>query len=353
MKKNNSPLKRLKIFDFTRDGKGISKSAADMAPGLKRFFVTLRNNLGKIVTVNIFMVVGNFPLIFLICNLSGYFKIPYQLPFFDVFQNLSAIFALDGPMTPYKLVLFGISGTQNQVLASTAVNYVFYALGALGLLTFGIVNVGTAYILRNISSGEPVFPWSDFWYAVKRNYKQAIPFGAIDIIICAILTFNIYLTVSSGTFFLSIMFWSSVVISVLYFFMRYYMYVQMVTFKLSIFKMLKNSLIFALLGIKRNIVALLGIILGVILEIGFMLSGVLVPVAVAAPLILLFSLFAYMKVYAAYFKIKEYLIDPYYNEHPEERRSLSEVETVMHDDVTENERLKKIKAEHNKKSFRK
>ena len=35
----------------------------------------------------------------------------------------------------------------------------------------------------------------------------------------------------------------------------------MVTFKLTVFKMFKNSLRFALLGIKRNFVALIGIIL--------------------------------------------------------------------------------------------
>jgi hypothetical protein len=53
-----------------------------------------------------------------------------------------------------------------------------------------------------------------------------------------------------------------------------------------------------------------------------------------------------MKVYAAYFKIKEIMIDPYYEEHPEERPDRSDVETIMRDDVTEKERLAKIKKEH-------
>ena len=347
MKNDKPKYKRLRIFDFTRDGKGVSKSAADLEPGFKRFFLTLKNNLGKLVSVNIFMVLGNFPLVFLICNLSGYFKAPFQIPFFDVFQNLTGLFSLSGDMTPYKLAIYGISGIQNQSLAPTTVTYVFYALGALVLLTFGLVNVGTAYILRNIASGEPVFPWSDFWYAVKRNYKQAIPFGMIDIIISAILIMNIYITVTSYDFIVSIMFWCSVVISILYFFMRYYMYVQMVTFKLSIFKMFKNSLIFALVGIKRNVVGFIGIILCLVLEIAFLFipGGILIPMAVAAPLALLFALMAYIKVYASYFKIKEIMIDPYLEEHPEARRDYSDVETIMRDDVTDRERLAKLKKE--------
>jgi hypothetical protein len=254
-KKQNNKSKRLRIVDFTRDGKGISKSAADMKPGLKRFFVTIKNNFGKLVSVNIFMVLGNFPLLFLIINFSGYFKTPYFLPMSDLFQNIAAHLSLTDP-TPFNMVLFSIEGLQAQVLAPTLVTYIFYGIGALILLTFGIVNVGTAYILRNLVSGEPVFPWHDFWYAVKRNYKQAIPVGILDVIICSILFLNIYFTMSgTSDFLVSVMFWCSVVISVMYFFMRYYVYVQIVTFKLSVFKIIKNSLIFALIGFKRNIVA--------------------------------------------------------------------------------------------------
>ncbi len=346
MEKKKGSSKKLKIFDFTRDGKGISKNSVDKNGGFKRFFYTLKNNFGKIVSVNIFMVLGNFPLFFLICNLSGYFKTPFFLPLSDLFQNLSGLFASQPDATPFQMTIFALEGLQNQTLASTIVTYIFYGIGALTLFTFGLVNVGTAYILRNIASGEPVFVWSDFWYAVKRNYKQALPFGIIDLIICSILFMNIYLTMTgTSDFLVSIMFWCSVVISILYFFMRYYIYVQMVTFKLTVLKILKNSLIFALLGFKRNILAFLGIILGIILEFVFLFGtgGILVPFAVAAPLALLFSLFAYMKVYAAYFKIKEIMIDPYYEEHPEERRDNSDVEAIMVDDVTENERLEEIK----------
>jgi len=344
LKKDKPLSKRLRLFDLTKDGKGISKSTAELPPGFKRFFISFKDNFNKLISVNIFMVLGNFPLFFLICNLSGYFKDAMFKPFSDLFQNLGGLLVADGGASPYKMTLFALEGLQNQTLANTTVTYVFYAIGALFFFTFGLVNVGTAYILRNIASGEPVFVWYDFWYAIKRNYKQALPFGIIDAGICALLCWNIYILVAgTAEFFASMLFWSNIVIFILYFFMRYYIYIQMVTFKLSIFKILKNSLIFALLGFKRNIVAFFGILLGLLVEFIFLFGtgGILIPLAVAAPLAMLFSTFAYMKVYAAYFKVKEIMIDPYMAENPP--APVPEDEPIMIDDVTEAERLEKIK----------
>ena len=74
------------------------------------------------------------------------------------------------------------------------------------------------------------------------------------------------------------------------------------------------------------------------------------PLGVAAPLAILFSSLAYMKVYAAYFKVKEIIIDPYKAEHPElypEEENSFDDEIIMRDDVTERERLEEIKKRNN------
>lgn len=346
MNKNKKKGGRLRLINLDRDGKGVSKSAADQKPGLKKFFITFGNHFNKLVSVNIFFILGNFPFIFLIANLSGYLKAEYSAPFSDLFQNIGGIFAADGGITPYKLTLYSLDGIQQQAFAYTTANYIFLGIGALGLLTFGLVNVGTAYIVRNMVKGEPIFVWTDFWYSFKRNYRQAMIFGAIDFLITALLVWNLAsLITSPSQFFLSMLFWSNVALFIVYFFMRYYMYVQMVTFKLSIYKMIKNSLIFAILGFKRNIMAFLGIIALLILEflLIFSFGGILLPFAVAAPLAILPAAMSYMKVYAAYPKIKQYMIDPYYEEHPEELPQMPDDEPIMTDDVTEKERLEAIK----------
>ncbi len=349
--KNTDKKKRFKMFDLQKEGKGISKNKAQLEPGLKKFFISYKDNFGKLIYVNMFMVIGNFPIFFLIAVLAGVTKNEVFLPLSDLFQNINGIFAAETSVTPFQMTLFALEGLQNQTYAPTVLTYIFYVISALTLFTFGIVNVGTAYIVRNMVSGEPIFVWTDFWYAVKRNWKQALPFGIIDAFVCALLAFNIYTTITGTAVFLtSVLFWCNVVISVLYFFMRYYIYVQMVTFKLSVFKIIKNSMIFALLGLKRNVVALLGIIICLVLEFLFLFGsgGILVPIAIAAPLAMLFASFSYMKVYASYYKIKDIMITPYMEAHPElYPKEEHQEEAIMRDDVTERERLDEIKKRNN------
>ena len=343
--------KKFRLFNLQKEGKGVSKNQAQLEPGLKRFFISYKNSFSKLVSVNIFFVLGNFPLIFLIAALSGVSKNDIFLPLSDIFQNINGLIAADGGYTPYKLSLFAIEGLQNQTTAPTVFTYILYAIGALAIFTFGPVNASTSYIIRNLISGEPVFVWSDFWYSFKRNIKQSLPFGIFDIFLNALLIFNIY-TMFMGTekFFASMLFWCYIVLFYVYFTMRYYIYVQMVTFKLSVFKILKNSLIFSLIGFKRNIMAFFGILLCIFIVLLLLLGsgGILVPLAIAAPLAILFSTMAFMKVYASYFKIKEIMIDPYLAEHPEERKQeTDESSIIMRDDVTERERLEEIKKRNN------
>ena len=335
--------KRLRIFDITRDGRGLSKTKTEKNGSLKRFFISYKDNFGKITSLNIFMVIGNFPLVFLIMTFAGITKEAALIPAYDVFQNLAGFFINSAP-SAHSMTLFAHEGIQTVIFQPTTSTYIFYALSALTLLTFGCVNVGSAYILRNIAKGEPVFLWSDFWYAIKRNWKQALPFGIIDVAINGILIWNVYTMFSSGgDFFANTLFWCNLVILILYFVMRYYIYVQMVTFDLTVFKILKNSLIFALLGFKRNFVATLGVFLAIIIEIVclFGAGGILLPFGIALPFLILLSSLSYMKVFAAYFKIKDVMIDPYLAEHPEE--ATDETESIMTDDVTEAERLEEIK----------
>ncbi len=344
--------KGLRLINFDRDGKGVSKKSNYADNSLKRFFITCKDNAGKLLSVNIFMVIGNFPIFFLIAVLSGFTKYSSFAPSGDLFQNLSGVFMMNSP-TPFSMSLYAIEGISEEVMINSTLSYVFMGISALTLLTFGIVNVGTAYILRNIAKGDPVFVWSDFWYAVRRNYKQALPFGIIDTIINALLIYNIFMTVSGGNFLTSLMFWLYVILVILYFFMRGYIYVQMVTFKLSVFKILKNSLSFALLGIKRNLILLLAAIIFIAIELStlFSFGGIFISISIIFPLTVMFSLLAYMKVFFAYFKIKEIIIDPYYKEHPDELPKTDgeqdDEERIMRDDVTDKERLEEIKKRNN------
>lgn len=317
------PKKRSRLYDFVhRDGKGVSKEDVVTTHGLKGFFYRFRLSFGKLISINIIYVLGNILLLFLILTLAGYTKIPYFTPKNDFYGTVLGMQAAQGTLSAADFSLLSLLGQQTTAYANTAWTYVFWAISALTVLTFGCVNAGTAYLLRNLAKGEPIFPASDFFYAVKRNFKQAIPMGIIDALILVLVPSNIYvMLVSNSGFATGFMLWMNVAIFIIYFMMRFYIYMLMVTFELSLLQILKNALIFTLLGIKRNLVALLGIVLLIVLELLILLSGAgfLLPLAIALPLMFMFAIGAFMATYAGYYVIKKYMIDPYYEKLAEEK----------------------------------
>ena len=111
---------------------------------------------------------------------------------------------------------------------------------------------------------------------------------------------------------MNIMFYASILIAILWFFMRFYIYILMITFDLSIFKILKNALIFSIIGFKRNIMAALGII--AMVGLTYILMMYVLPIGIVIPFVLLFADCSFMACYAAFPKIKEIMIDPYYKD---------------------------------------
>ena len=304
--------RRFRLFDTQREGKGVSKEDAKITPDLSGFFRSLKRNFGKLLSVNIITLVGNFPLLFAILALSGLFKVTYMMPLSGYFADLRALMLLDPVRDPAAMALYGALGLQIPNSAMTTTSYVFFGLSALTFLTFGFTKVGTTYILRSMIRGEPTFMLTDFRHAARTNRKQAFFMGILDLFLLLLVPVNLLILIeSAGGFFNSVLLWTNIILAVIYFFMRPYIYLQIITFDLKLFKILKNALIFSLLGFKRNILALLGFLLLVLLMgvLIFGIGGALLPLGLAIPLVLLFSLGSFMGDFAAWFKIKEVMID--------------------------------------------
>lgn len=321
--------KKFKLFDFNKEGKGVSKKEAVVTPNLNGFFKQYKQKFSRLLSVNIFMVLGNFPLFFAGFACAGYGAIKSTLQINALFPAVYTLSKFEpSPVTDSLTAMFGVPTGLTEPTTTTVI---LYALSLLTLFTFGLTNVGTTYILRNLAKGDPVFMWSDFWYAIKRNWKQGLILGIIDLLFSVVLVVDIGFWNNSGASFLgSIGFYASIAMIILYFYMRFYMYIMLVTFDLSLFKILKNSLIFAIIGFKRNITATLGIIGLIILNLMIFFSP-LQPLGIVLPLVLTISNGAFMTTYAAWFKIKEIMIDPYENDKADE-----EFEAPLAiDDVTE------------------
>jgi uncharacterized membrane protein YesL len=195
-----------------------------------------------------------------------------------------------------------------------AIVIVLICLVLILAITWGWINVGASYVLRGLFRGDPVFIFSDFFYAIKRNFKQGFFLGLIDFIFVAVLVSDyIFFFEKTGSYFNDVMYFMVFALSIIYCIMRFYIYQLLITFKLSNFKILKNSLIFSILGIKRNIIALLSLVLFVVLHaviiVMFLSIGISIPLVL--PIFYAMSMVGFISTYAAYPIIDKYMIAPY------------------------------------------
>ena len=191
---------------------------------------------------------------------------------------------------------------------------VIVVLTVILAITWGWQNVGATYVIRGLVRGDAVFVFSDFFYGIKRNLKQGFFFGLIDFAFCGILVYDfVYFYKANSSFGSDFMYFTIFALAIIYFMMRFYIYHLLITFDMKNFKIIKNSFIFSILGIKRNILALLGIILFAALHFALILLLMTTPFGfvVILPLVYLVASTAFMAGYASYPIIDRYLIEPY------------------------------------------
>lgn len=318
---------KFNLFDRAyRDGAGVEKDEIDIAdnPNLINFFKLLGRKISQIFSINIIMVLGNFPIFFFMLSLTGYFSIHTTSPYYTVFAPLRGAMLFNN--SPTVSALWTIFSRQADVTVQTTVDYVLLGLTALLIFTLGPVRVGVTYIMRNLFRGEPVFMMHDFFYAIKRNLRQALIFGILDVAAIALIVYDImFFSLNQGlNMMMQTMFFMSICLAVLYYLMRNYIYLMLITFDLSIFKMYKNALLFTILGLKRNIMALLGVLVVCMLE--YFLIFTFFPLAAVMPFVIIPSLLLLISVYSAYPKIKEIMIDPFYQKVKKKSSDVSDEE---------------------------
>ena len=303
--------KKFKLFDMNRDGKGVYEEE-NRKPTFLFFFKLLKRKLSHILRLNLMMLVQIVPILVFIYLYIGGTKTPTTTSLlYSTYYGISKI----SPSAFFTGLLDMQSIHMGLPVFHPAVVIVLICLALLLAITFGWINVGAAYVLRGLFRGDPVFIVADFFYAIKRNLKQAFFMGLIDIVCIIVLVADfIYFYNRTGTSFMNdFMYFMIFALAIIYVVMRFYMYQMLITFNLSNFKILKNSLIFTVLGIKRNIVALLFIVLLIVLHIVVILMSLSVGISIPLilPLFYIMALMGFISTYAAYPVIDKYMIAPY------------------------------------------
>ncbi len=312
-KKQNKP--RFNLFNRAyADGAGVEKDEVPISdnPTLVNFFKLVGRKINELLTVNILYVIGNFPVFFFLLAMSGYFSIHTTSPYYAVYAPLRGAMLFHN--SPAVSALWTLYSRQAEVTVHTTADKILLGLALLLFLTYGPVRVGLTRNLRNMFRGKPVMMLSDFFEAIRRNWKQAFPVGILDLGVVALLAYDItfFRLNYSASMMMSILFFLSCALLILYFFMRPYLYLMLVTFDITIPKMIKNALYFSVLGLKRNVMVLIGTLLALAFEYALLL--IYFPLGVIVPFVILPAFLMLMGIYGAYPKIKEIMIDPYYSE---------------------------------------
>lgn len=307
---NNPKQRRLRLLNPMRDGKGVEKGE-DTRPTLKRFFKLWGRKFWRLVEVNFFILVQVLPL--LVC-LYLYVAGPKVSTQYNMLYPalLGAQTAM--PTTVGSTLFNSAAGLlHTSPIFNSWAHWVMGGLLIFQVVTYGWQRVGTTYILRNMVRGDGVFLFSDYFYAIKHNLRQGFLMGLIDCAVIGTLVFNfLYYLSSPATGINNFMYVLTIALALIYIIMRFYLYLMLVTFDMKIGKMFKNALIFTALGVKRNLMALLGIaaLIGVMLLLALLLLQVNVYAVLILPFIFFLGFAGFMHTYAAYPVIERYMIAP-------------------------------------------
>lgn len=185
-----------------------------------------------------------------------------------------------------------------------------YLLLCVPLVTFGPATAALTHVMRKFYLEDSIFVYSEFWSAFKKNFKQSLAIGIVDVLMLALGVYTVWFYLQQASTMDStqnfILLATSVAALVYVLMMHFYIYEQIVSLNLSLGKIIKNSLLLAVAGLKSNIIALLTVV--------FFMT-IIVLLFPYSTLVLPFIPFAWLNftiVFCTYPVIQKTIINPFY-----------------------------------------
>ncbi|MBE6543019.1 MAG: hypothetical protein E7675_01325 [Ruminococcaceae bacterium] len=286
---------------------------------ITNYFVMLWRNISRIFNLNLVYVLGNFPIFFLLLASSGIVADRGVSPQSSMFGTFFGSLNYTG-QNPVSAALFAVHGVQVEVNVSNTWTYVLMGLTLLIFLTFGYINAAVSLSMRNIVKSDPVYIIDGIKTTIKKNKFQALFVGILDLLIMGLIVYDImffYANANTGNFIFSVFLGISIFVAVFYLFARMYLYPMLVTFKISTRKLFKNAIIFSIVGLKRNFLGFVAIVAVILMN--YAILELYMPIGIILPFILTLGIIEFTMTYAAWPKIHEVMVEPYYNDDGSEK----------------------------------
>ncbi len=182
--------------NYNKEGPGVYEDDLKHGPFVS-FFQICGSKFFKLCTTNLIFLLFNIPSLILAYVASIFFLPMINRTLdptnFEAYMEKLGIAAADGTAAG--------SGASMQLYFLLVLFTVMFAVGML-LVVNGPAQTGLSYVYRNFSRGTPVFLWSDFISALKKNWKQSLIASIIGFVVSAVTIFNIgfYNTVYTGQY---------------------------------------------------------------------------------------------------------------------------------------------------------
>lgn len=276
------------IGDFTKEGRGVDKNAPKKR-GIFAFFELFFRKFWRLIKLNLLYILACIPTAAVVFFIGGYIS-------GTVLNSVSGIIEEQSTMT---------------VFLDLGVRLYFVLIFSV-VWGMGPVTCGYTYVLRNYSREEHAWMLSDFWQHTKENFKQSIVVWIVDVFAFVVIYFaySFYSVQKSPVFYLKYLI---VCISLVYTFMHFYIYQMMITFKLSLKDLYRNSFLFALGKLPRNflILALILFVHVAVPYIGIYMSGasvIFLLVFILLEILLLPTFTGFAEAFGIYSVIRDNLL---------------------------------------------
>ena len=253
---------------YSKPGKGISKEEA----AKRNFFDMAGRHVFDFIKLN---------LLFFACT----------------FVLFAAAFLLAYPYF-YNSELFG--RFLNALL--TQLNMVIPPLPFLPFMFMGSFIAGLTFVLRNWARQEHAFLVSDFFEHTKKNWKQGLVLSIINtVFLYAILNAALFY-VKTGISLMAVLI-LFIVTMALWFITNFYTYTMMVTFKMSVMQIIKNSFLLVLAKLPQNLFFFV-----IIMAVHILLLYYLFPLWFLLMAVILIALTGFTMNYYSWHIIEKYMM---------------------------------------------
>lgn len=236
--------------------------------------------------------------------------------FFGNYDRAGSGIAKDGTPKKGLKLYFEILGVR--IWKLFALN-LFFTIFCIPVVTVGPALAGMTKVLRNYSIDKNAYVFADFWEGFKKNFGKAFILGIVDIIaytgiVIGCVMYPVFAK-NPGCEYFYVLLAVTVSVGVAFTIMNYYMYLMLVSTKLSMKNIIKNALYLSFLEPKRNILAVF--IMLISMFIYYLLISINLQFLFILPLVPA-AFIAFTVIFICYPVVQKYVVNPYYEKHPDE-----------------------------------